>query len=65
MGYSAGILRWQVAIMKKKDLVERIEAKWRKFVAVSEPTPIILESMRNEEKTLGDEVKTYLESLNE
>ena len=50
---------------EKKDLVERIEAKWRKFVAVSEPTPIILESMRNEEKTLGDEVKAYLESLNE
>ena len=50
---------------EKKDLVERIEAKWRKFVAVSEPTPIILESMRQEEKTLGDEVKVYLESLNE
>ena len=50
---------------EKKDLVERIEAKWRKFVAVSEPTPIILESMRQEEKTLGDEVKAYLESLNE
>jgi phenylpyruvate tautomerase PptA (4-oxalocrotonate tautomerase family) len=50
---------------EKKDLVERIEAKWRKFVTVSEPTPIILESMRQEEKTLGDEVKAYLESLNE
>ena len=49
---------------EKKDLVDRITAKWQKFAAVSEPTPIILESMRQEDKKLGDEVKAYLESLN-
>ena len=49
---------------EKKELVDRITAKWQKFVDVSEPTPIILESMRQEDKKLGDEVKAYLESLN-
>lgn len=49
----------------KRELAERIATMWKKYTAVSEPTPIILESMRQEAKKLTDDVKVYLESLNE
>ena len=49
----------------KRELTERIATMWKKYTAVSEPTPIILESMRQEAKKLTDDVKVYLESLNE
>ena len=49
----------------KHELTERIATMWKKYTAVSEPTPIILESMRQETKKLTDDVKVYLESLNE
>lgn len=49
----------------KRELTERIATMWKKYTAVSEPTPIILESMRREAKKLTDDVKVYLESLNE
>lgn len=48
----------------KRELTERIATMWKKYTAVSEPTPIILESMRQEAKKLTDDVKVYLESLN-
>jgi hypothetical protein len=48
----------------KRELTERIATMWKKYTAVSEPTPIILESMRQETKKLTDDVKVYLESLN-
>ena len=48
----------------KHELTERIATMWKKYTAVSEPTPIILESMRQEAKKLTDDVKAYLESLN-
>lgn len=47
----------------KLELTERIATMWKKYTAVSEPTPIILESMRQEAKKLTDDVTTYLESL--
>lgn len=48
----------------KRELTERIATMWKKYTAVSEPTPIILESMRQEANKLTDDVKVYLESLN-
>lgn len=48
----------------KHELTERIATMWKKYTAVSEPTPIILENMRQETKKLTDDVKVYLESLN-
>ena len=48
----------------KRELTERIATMWKKYTAVSEPTPIILESMRQEAKKLTGDVKAYLESLN-
>lgn len=49
----------------KRELTERIATMWKKYTAVSEPTPIVLENMRQEAKKLTDDVKVYLESLNE
>lgn len=49
----------------KRELTERIATMWKKYTAVSEPTSIILESMRQETKKLTDDVTTYLKSLNE
>ena len=48
----------------KRELTERIATMWKKYTAVSEPTPIILESMRQETKKLTDDVQVYLEQLN-
>lgn len=48
----------------KRELTERIATMWKKYTAVSEPTPVILESMRQEANKLTDDVKVYLESLN-
>ena len=47
----------------KHELTERIATMWKKYTAVSEPTPMILEDMRQEAKKLTDDVKAYLESL--
>ena len=57
----------QVAIIhfNTPELTERIATMWKKYTAVSEPTPMILENMRQEAKKLTDDVKAYLESLNE
>lgn len=49
----------------KHELTERIATMWKKYTAVSEPTPMILENMRQEAKKLTDDVKVYLESLNQ
>lgn len=49
----------------KRELTERIGTMWKKYTAVSEPTPMILESMRQEAKKLTDDVNEYLESLNQ
>lgn len=49
----------------KRELTERIATMWKKYTAVSEPTPMILEDMRQEAKKLTDDVKVYLESLNQ
>ena len=49
----------------KAELVERIETLWKKFTAVSAPTPMILEGMRQELKKLTDDVDAYLKSLNQ
>ena len=49
----------------KRELTERIGMMWKKYTAVSEPTPMILESMRQEAKQLTDDVNEYLKSLNQ
>ena len=49
----------------KAELMDRIQKLATKYIAIKEPTPMILETMRQETKKLGDEVKAYLESLNE
>ena len=49
----------------RAELMERIQKLATKYIAIKEPTPMILETMRQETKKLGDEVKAYLESLNE
>ena len=49
----------------KTELEERIKSLWKKYTAVTDPTPMILESMRNETKDLSDDVKAYLKSLNQ
>ena len=41
----------------KRELTERISTMWKKYTAVSEPTPMILENMRQEAKKLTDDVK--------
>lgn len=48
----------------KLALISRAEMMFAKFAAVSEPTPAILESMRQETQTLTDDVQAYLEKLN-
>lgn len=49
----------------KRELTERIGTMWKKYAAVSEPTPMILENMRQEAKKLTDDVNEYLKSLNQ
>ena len=49
----------------KRELTERISTMWKKYTAVSEPTPMILENMRQEAKKLTDDVNEYLKSLNQ
>ena len=49
----------------KHELTERIGTMWKKYTAVSEPTPMILENMRHEAKQLTDDVNEYLKSLNQ
>ena len=49
----------------KHELTERISTMWKKYTAVSDPTPMILESMRQEAKKLTDDVNEYLKSLNQ
>lgn len=48
----------------RAELMDRIQKLATKYIAIKEPTPMILETMRQETKKLGDEVKAYLESLN-
>ena len=55
---------YAVCITPRLKLKERIATMWKKYTAVSEPTPMILENMRQEAKKLTDDVKAYLESLN-
>ena len=49
----------------KEDLEGRIKALWKKYTAITDPTPPILESMRKETDVLCEDVKEYLESLNQ
>ena len=49
----------------KRELTERIGTMWKKYTAISEPTPMILENMRQETKQLTDDVNEYLKSLNQ
>ena len=49
----------------RAELMDSIQKLATKYIAIKEPTPMILETMRQETKKLGDEVKAYLESLNE
>ena len=49
----------------KTELVDRIVTLWKKYTAISNPTPAILESMRQQLSALQADVKTYLESLNQ
>lgn len=48
----------------KAELENRITTLWKKFSTVVNPTPMILESMRQELKKLTDDVNTFLQSLN-
>lgn len=48
----------------KMTLIDRAEMMFAKFIAVSEPTPAILESMRHEAQALTDDVQAYLKQLN-
>lgn len=49
----------------RAELMERIQKLATKYIAIKEPTPMILETMRQEDKKLGDEVYEYLKSINE
>ena len=49
----------------KTELMDRIVKLWKKYTAISNPTPAILESMRKQLASLQADVKTYLESLNQ
>ena len=49
----------------KAELNERIVTLWKKYRSVSDPTPMILESMRQQLAKLQEDVNTYLESLNQ
>lgn len=47
----------------KTDLEERIKTILYKYAKVSEPTPMILESMRQETKKLTDDVNDFIKTL--
>lgn len=49
----------------KAELENRITTLWQKYTAVTGPTPMILESMRQELKKLTDDVDAYIKTLNE
>lgn len=49
----------------KTELMERISSMYAKYLAVSEPTPMILEYMRQQTTALQADVKAYLETINE
>ena len=49
----------------RAELMDRIQKLATKYIACKEPTPMILETMRQETKALGDEVYEYLKSINE
>ena len=48
----------------KAELQGRIILLWNKYTAVIQPTPMILQNMREETKNLGEDVDAYLKSLN-
>lgn len=48
----------------KTELIDRITKMVNKFASYSDPTPMILESMRKQLATLQEDVAHYLESLN-
>ena len=48
----------------KAELQGRIILLWNKYTAVIQPTPMILQNMREETKKLGEDVDAYLKSLN-
>lgn len=47
----------------KADLIERILTLFKKYTAVSEPTPMILESMRQQTGKLTADVEAYLKTI--
>ena len=49
----------------KKELTKRMTAMVNKFASVNDPTPMVLENMRQQLSALQADVKTYLESLNQ
>ena len=49
----------------RAELMNRITTLVTKYISVSSPTPMILETMRQEDKKLSDEVYEYLKSINE
>ena len=49
----------------KDELISRITTMWKKFHDVSQPTTMILESMRKQLASLQADVKNYLESINQ
>lgn len=49
----------------RAELMNRITTLVTKYISVSSPTPIILETMRQETKALNEEVYEYLKSINE
>ena len=48
----------------KTELTERMTAMVNKFATFNQPTPMILENMRQQLTALQADVKTYLESIN-
>ena len=49
----------------KTELMDRIVTLWKKYTAISNPTPAILESMRKQLASLQADVDAYLKSLNQ
>ena len=49
----------------RAELMDRIQKLATKYIAIKEPTPMILETMRQETKKLGEDVDAYLKSINE
>lgn len=49
----------------RAELMNRITTLVTKYISVSSPTPIILETMRQETKALDEDVYEYLKSINE